>query len=96
MRKLYEKTAIDGDKPFYFGIWDYDGHIFKITSTLNDGLSVWRIDVRTNTGKWSFETGNLIFENTQASYTMEDVGINIRYAFNKGLEIAEDYFKSVY
>jgi len=96
MRKLYEKSVINGDKPFYFGIWDYDGRIFKITSTLSDCTSVWRIDVRTNTGKWAFETGNLIFENTLASYTVEDVGINIRDAFNKGIEIAEEYLKAVY
>ena len=96
MRNLYEKSVIDGDKPFYFGIWDCDGHIFKITSALNGATSVWRIDVRTNTGKWTFETGNLIFENTLASYTVADAGINIKDAFKKGIEIAEEYLKAVY
>ena len=94
--KLYEKYVIDGDKPFYIGIWTYAGHTFKLTSSLIHGMSVWRIDVRTMTGKWTFETGNLIFENTQACYTVADVSINIKHAFKCGIDIASEYIQTVY
>lgn len=71
MKKLFEKNIIDEHSPLYFGIWTYNGRMFKITSSLKNGLSAWKIEVRSTTGKWTFETGNLIFENTLASYTQK-------------------------
>ncbi len=96
MKKLFEKSVILGPQSHYFGIYSYADHTFKITSTLVNGLSVWRIDVRTKTGKWTFETGNLIFENTTASYTLNDVNTNIEMSFDAGIDIATDYIKAVY
>lgn len=96
MKNLFEKKIIDGQSPLYFGIWTYNGRMFKITSSLKNGLSTWKIEVRTTTGKWTFETGNLIFEDTLASYTQNDVGINIQSAFSNGIDVAERYIKSVY
>ena len=52
--------------------------------------------MRTKNGEWTFETGNLIFANTAASYTIQDTSVNISYAFSKGVEIAESYITSVY
>ncbi len=96
MEKLFEKFSTDGEKPYYIGIWECQGHTFKITSSLTDGLSVWRIDVRTSTGKWTFETGNLIFENTPACYTIADASINVKHAFKAGINIASEYINTVY
>jgi len=95
MKKLFEKTIID-NTPLYFGIWTYNGRMFKITSSLKNGISSWKIEVRTTTGKWTFETGNLIFENTPACYTQTDIGINVQAAFTNGIKVAENYIKSVY
>ena len=96
MKKLYERTDYMCDTPFYFGIWSYNGHVFKITSTLKGPMSVWHIDVRTNTGKWVFETGNLIFKNTPANYTIEDAPVNVKYAFDSGIQVATEYITTVY
>lgn len=97
MRKLFEKyNDSDSISPYYFGIFMYNGYMFKLTSTLKNDMSVWRVDVRTKNGEWTFETGNIIFANTAASYTIQDTSVNISYAFSKGVEIAETYIKSVY
>lgn len=95
MKKLFEKYN-DSISPFYLGIFWYNGFMFKLTSTLKNDMSVWRIDVRTKNGDWAFETGNVIFANTAASYTIQDTCVNVSYAFSKGVEIAEDYIKSIY
>ena len=95
MKKLFEKYN-DSNSLFYLGIFWYNGYTFKLTSTLKNDMSVWRIDVRTKNGDWTFETGNLIFANTAASYTVQDTSVNISYAFSKGVDIAESYIKSIY
>lgn len=95
MTKLFEKTVTIG-QPLYLGVWSYNGHTFKISSSLKDSYSVWRIDVRNKNGEWSFETGNCIFENTQAMYNASEASINILRAFNAGITLAEEYIKSVY
>jgi len=95
MKKLFEKYN-DSNSPYYLGIFWYNGYIFKLTSALRNEMSVWRIDTRTKNGEWAFETGNLIFVNTAAAYTIQDTSVNISYAFSKGVEIAEEYIKSIY